>query len=89
MGKLTTFKLLSSKLLISIFSETFDYLIHVYVCFRDADVQCELYNMKEGQLYEFVYQDQRRRFLKKQQERIISKFGSDLELSFERKFLWG
>ena len=45
--------------------------------------------MKEGQLYDFVYEDQRRRFLKKQQERIISKFGSELELSFERKFLWG
>ena len=64
-------------------------LINVSVGFRDSDVQCALYNMKEGQLYEFVYQDQRRRFLKKQQERIISKFGSELELSFERKFLWG
>ena len=45
--------------------------------------------MKENELMNFVYEQQKKKFQLKQQKRILSKFGSQIELDFERKFLWG
>jgi len=56
---------------------------------RTSVDKCKLLNMKGNELIHFVYKEQKKKFLLKQQKRILSKFGSQIELDFERKFLWG
>ena len=56
---------------------------------RNLDDQCKLITMNNEELIKFVHKKQLEKFLPMQQKKILTKFGGELELSFERKFLWG